>query len=135
MACALLLPNIASANMPVPPNMIYCNVGETHLTTYESTAPRIFEQKLVLKDKGTYWVTARAQGFTFEGHVFARKSHMNKWTSIAKTARGRQSWTRRWQVGDDAGSSYLRLQLIKDSAACPGCIIHVEVKSECPNSL
>lgn len=124
----------AQANMPVPPNMFFCANGSRSLTIYESSSPRIFDQNLVLRNSGTYWVSVEASGFTFEGHAYARRSNFNKWSHIAKTSKGERKWTRKWHVSNFETEAYLRLQLVKDDNNCSGCTLKLKVRSTCENS-
>ena len=132
----LLVHTSAHANMPVPDNMFFCGYSNENnpLTVYESETSQIFDQNLILRNSGTYWVSVEASGFTFEGHIYARRSNLNKWTHIAKTPKGKSQWTRRWRIRHNESNAYLRLQVIKDDNSCYGCTIKVEVNSECSNS-
>ena len=121
----------AISSVPHGEKKISCHNGFEQFVLYESETSGLIQQDIQLQHSGIFEITAIAEGFSFEGMSYARRTSDEKWTPIETTKPGQKSWTQRWKVIDGDPGSRVRIQMLKDTANCKSCIAWLEVRSRC----
>lgn len=112
-------------------NVVLCEPGYSSMRLYESSTSRLIQQDIRLSGVGSFDVKATAQGFTFEGISYARRSHFEKWAPATRVGKGRSSWTQSWLIDSDEYEQHVRIQLLKDTNDCKACTAKLEILSSC----